>query len=245
MKIALQLWSLNEECRENFIGTLKRVSDMGYDGVEFAGYGGLKSSELKSLLEKLNLKVCGSHVPLEEIKNNIDQVIKYNLEIGNKCIICPYAKFENYEDIDEIANILNSASIKCKKYGLVIGYHNHNHEFEKFNNNFVLNELFNRFSDEIISELDTYWVEYSGVNAVSYIKDNIEKTKLLHIKDMKLKDGEKVSTEVGNGILDIESFMDIAKENNIEWVVVEQESFDKPKMDSVKESLDYLKGLIK
>ena len=33
--IALQLYSVREECEKDFMGTVKAVSEMGYDGVEF------------------------------------------------------------------------------------------------------------------------------------------------------------------------------------------------------------------
>jgi len=37
-KIALQLWSIQEDCKTDLFEALKTVKQNGYDGVEFAGY---------------------------------------------------------------------------------------------------------------------------------------------------------------------------------------------------------------
>lgn len=244
MKIGLQLWSVKEECEKDFIGTLKRIAHMGYDGVEFAGYGNLSSFQLKKVLKEFNLSPCGSHVPLSDLRDNLDEVIKFNLDIGNKYIICPYASFNDENDIKEVSDVLNKASDICSKNGLVLGYHNHNHEFNKFNEKSVLDLLFEKFNKEIISELDTYWSEYAGINAVSYMEEHRDRVKLIHIKDMIVANKEKNSTEIGNGILDIESIVKKAKENNLEWIIVEQEFFTKSPLESVKEGLEYLKTIV-
>ncbi|EAE5404739.1 sugar phosphate isomerase/epimerase, partial [Listeria monocytogenes] len=60
-KIALQLWSVKEACEDDFFGTLEKVAEMGYDGVEFAGYYGKSASEIKAKLAELGLEVAGSH----------------------------------------------------------------------------------------------------------------------------------------------------------------------------------------
>ena len=44
--IALQLYSVRFDMAEDFYGTLKKVADMGYDGVEFAGFYGDKAEDV-------------------------------------------------------------------------------------------------------------------------------------------------------------------------------------------------------
>ena len=38
--IALQLYSVRKDCEADLPGVLKQVAEMGYEGVEFAGYYG-------------------------------------------------------------------------------------------------------------------------------------------------------------------------------------------------------------
>ena len=46
-KINLQLYSVAEIIKNDVLGTLTKLSEMGFTGVEFAGYQGLSAEELK------------------------------------------------------------------------------------------------------------------------------------------------------------------------------------------------------
>lgn len=67
MGIGLQLFTVREDLAKDFTGTLRRVAELGYEGVEFAGYGGFSTEELNDLLQELNLKAIGAHVSLAKI----------------------------------------------------------------------------------------------------------------------------------------------------------------------------------
>ena len=43
--VAVQMYTLREESEKDFAGTLKKVAELGFDGVEFAGYGELSARE--------------------------------------------------------------------------------------------------------------------------------------------------------------------------------------------------------
>ena len=58
--IGLQLYSIRDDCAKDLAGSLIAVADMGYDGVEFAGYHGNSASELQTMVDDLGLKVCGT-----------------------------------------------------------------------------------------------------------------------------------------------------------------------------------------
>lgn len=53
--LGLQLYSVKELVQKDFIGTLKEVAEVGYDGVEFAGFFNTPAKELKKALDDLNL----------------------------------------------------------------------------------------------------------------------------------------------------------------------------------------------
>lgn len=243
-QIGLQLWSIQEETNKDFKGALKKVSEIGFQGVEFAGYGGLKSKELKETLNELNLKPCGSHVPLDDIINKIDEVIEFNLEINNEYIICPWANVKEKDDFIDLANKLNIAYEKFKTHGLKIGYHNHNHEFIEFDGKYGLDLIIDNTNKKIISELDIYWAQYAGVSPMDYINKYSGRFELIHIKDLEIINGEKRSTEIGNGILDIYSIVQVSKNQGTRWFIIEQEFFTKPCFESVKEGFNYLSKLV-
>lgn len=245
LSIGLQLFSIKEETEKDFSGALRRVAEIGYQGVEFAGYGGLSSSELKALLQELKLKPCGSHVGLKDLTENLDQVIEYNLEIGNPYIICPNANYSSKEDFISMGDTLTKIAEKCSKHGLKVGYHNHSHEMQLFDGELGLDLIYkNTDPGKVQAEIDTYWVEYAGVNPSAYVKKHAARCELLHIKDMEIVEGIKRSTEIGNGIMDIKTLVETAKTIDVKWLIVEQEFFTKPLIESVNIDYKNLKKLI-
>ena len=245
LPIALQLYSIKDETEKNFIEALKRVAKIGYNGVEFAGYGGLSSSELRALLEELGLKVCGSHVGLEELTKNLDSVIEYNLEIGNPYIIYPWAAYNCKQDYEKMAKMLNTIGTKCKAKGIMFGYHNHGHEFQEFDGEYGLDIIYKGTDEQLVkAEVDTYWVQHAGLDPVEYIKKHSGRCDLIHIKDMEIVDGEKRSTEVGNGIMDIKNIIKAAEDQGTKWLIIEQEFFNKPSLESVEIGYKNLKKLV-
>ncbi len=63
---------------------------MGYEGVEFAGYGNIKAEAMRDLLQELNLKAIGSHIGLQLLEERLDEEIAYLQTIGAKYAICPW-----------------------------------------------------------------------------------------------------------------------------------------------------------
>jgi len=49
--VALQLYSVREACSRDLPGTLEAVAEMGYEGVEFAGYYDRSADDLRKMLD--------------------------------------------------------------------------------------------------------------------------------------------------------------------------------------------------
>ena len=65
--IALQLYSIREDCARDLEGSIKAVAEMGYEGVEFAGYYERDADELKDLCAAYGLAVVGTHIGLDTL----------------------------------------------------------------------------------------------------------------------------------------------------------------------------------
>ena len=226
--IALQLWSVQDETEKDFFGTLEKVAEMGYDGVEFAGYYGKTADEIQVKLAELGLKAAGSHIQYEQFLTNLDEVLAFEKVLGNKNLIVPWAAFDTVEEWQLSA-------------GFNFSYHNHNHEFEELNGQPILTWLLQEVPTLNV-ELDTYWVQFAGVDAVEYMANYAGRMKLVHLKDQKENPIE--STEIGNGVLDIASYVKQAEENGVDWFVIEQEAFTQPTLKSVEIGLINLKRII-
>lgn len=246
-KIGLQLYSIKELTVQDFLGTLEKVAKIGYDGVEFAGYFNTPAKELKNVLDGLGLKAAGSHIGIETLQKDLEQVIEYCREINDPYIICPYLPVHMRDSVDaykRTAELFNQIGQKCKDAGIAFGYHNHEFEFDKFEGQHGLDLLEANTQPELLFiELDTFWVEYAGLKSVDFIEKYKERCKILHIKEMKSYD-EKINTIVGKGIMDFKAITATSKKFNAEWYTVEQEEFDKPQLESIEEGLKYLRGIL-
>ncbi|MFB7142654.1 sugar phosphate isomerase/epimerase family protein [Gottfriedia sp. NPDC056225] len=243
LPIALQLWSVKEDAELDFFGTLEKVAKMGYDGVEFAGYYGKSASEIKAVLNKLGLIVAGAHVSADQILHRIDDVIAFETELGNKYIVCPWANFNSLEEWKEFAEQLQHSGKKLSEAGLSLVYHNHAHELVTVEDEYILDLLLNSIPSNLLkAEVDTYWLEFAGVDAVEYMSKYKGRTPLIHVKDM--AQSKEESTEIGNGIMNIKGIVQQAKLNSVEWLIVEQEAFTKPQLVSVEIGLNNLKKIL-
>ncbi|BBH18805.1 hypothetical protein Back11_01500 [Paenibacillus baekrokdamisoli] len=87
--IGLQLYTLRDEMLQDMASVLQQVAEMGYEGVEFAGYYGYRPEQLKSFLSELSLKAIGSHVNMERLQNHLEEEIEMNVAIGSQYVILP------------------------------------------------------------------------------------------------------------------------------------------------------------
>ena len=69
-RIGVQLWSVKDEIKQDFEGTLARIARLGFQGVEFAGeFGPYKTNPagLKTFLDKNALQCAGAHVHFDQL----------------------------------------------------------------------------------------------------------------------------------------------------------------------------------
>jgi sugar phosphate isomerase/epimerase len=243
--IALQMYSLREETSRDFIGTLEKVAAIGYNGVEFAGYGDMPVSELKRVIDSLGLKAASSHIPIPSLMKNLDQVIHDQLVLGSKYIVCPYVPEEERTEGDylKLINLLNKSGEKCLKEGITLCYHNHDFELSRLSDGrSALQTILEETNPEWVKiEFDIYWLTFAGENPVDWLRRYSERAPIVHVKDMTV-DGEKFFAELGTGGVDIESVLKLGEKGNIDWWIVEQDECKIPPIESVNKSFKYLSG---
>ncbi|MEQ7219587.1 sugar phosphate isomerase/epimerase [Vagococcus fluvialis] len=241
--ISLQLWSVQDACQENFEEVLTKVKEYGYDGVEFAGYYDYSDEEIRKILAELSLKGSGAHISFESLRDDFEKTINFEKEIGNQAVIVPYMGADSLEVWTEKILELKEIAKKVNSEGLVLGYHNHAHEIMDIPDVNILEKMVEMIPD-IQLEVDTYWLSYAGVDVLPWLNKYQNNIKWLHLKDMLVTGEEKESTEIGQGILPIESYLNWAKNANLEWVVIEQEAFQKlTPMESAAVNVKTLKEL--
>lgn len=222
-KIGLQLWSIQEACKEDLFQALQQVKKSGYDGVEFAGYHGHTATEVAQALQELELEVAASHIPFEALRDNFEETIAYEKTIGNQRLVIPYASFSTLSEWQTFAQELAEIAEKVIAQGFEFYYHNHAHEFTGIPGKSMIEELLAK-NPALKLEADLYWIAYSGTEVLPWLQEHPE-ARLFHVKDMQEK--PKESTEIGSGILPINEYVKAAKDSEIPWLIVEQEAFQK------------------
>lgn len=228
MEISLQLYSIHEDTKQDYAGSVKRVGEIGFRGVEFAGYGGLTCDEQVQLLKENGLYSVGTHCGLSVFEENFEEELSYSKAIGSKYIICPYSELSTTEQVEHLAGVLNKASEMAAGSGIKVGYHNHAHEFAKIGDQYALDLLMEKTGEQVVLELDVFWVAYAGVDPVEYIKKWGKRVELIHIKQI---DGAKANVDIADGIIDMEQIKEAAQ--YAAYFVLEHEEYDKPVWDAL------------
>ncbi|WP_444685404.1 sugar phosphate isomerase/epimerase family protein [Alkalicoccus luteus] len=240
LPVAVQLFTLREEAEQDFKGTLREVAKVGYEGVEFAGFGGLTADEVKDLLEETGLKPAASHVPIDQLRDNLDDTIAFHQAIGCTRLVCPYLDEEDRDSItayEAVIGDLRRIAAACSKEGISLSYHHHDFELKPIETVIPLKKIWN--TPGIQAEIDIYWLVKAGENPVEWIKKYADSTELIHLKDM-TTDGTEDFAELGTGGIDIEACVREAEKAGVQWLIVEQDQSRIGAMKSIKKSYEHL-----
>ncbi|HSV86860.1 MAG TPA: sugar phosphate isomerase/epimerase [Levilinea sp.] len=238
--IALQLYSVREQIEQDFAGTVRKVAEMGYAGVETAGFPSTTPAEAGKLFRALGLHVPGAHSPLP-IGDQRDSVIAAMQATGCRRIISGGIGAEHYQTLDSIRRAcenFNAAAQIAKVHGMTFGVHNHWWEVGEVEGRWVFDVLLEELDPSIFFELDTYWIQAAGVNAAEFVAKYGSRAPLLHIKDGPVEI-DKPHLAVGSGAMDIPAVVK-AGAGTTEWLVVELDNCDTDMLEAVKDSYQYL-----
>lgn len=265
--VAVQIYSVRDDAQADFRGTLQKIKEMGYDGVEFAGLYGNAPLDVKAMCEEIGLVPISAHIPYAQMVADPEGVLGQYATIGCKYVAVPSLgvevrpggpRFE--EGLENIAMLGKVA----KKLGMTLLYHNHDFEFIKLDGKYGLDVMYETVPADLLqTELDMCWVNVGGEEPAAYLRKYSGRSPVLHLKDFYGEKSEDMyeligveSTApkrpgnfefrpVGYGLQDFPAILEAAKDAGVTWVVVEQ---DKPSMgltpmESIAKSRAYLKSI--
>lgn len=253
-EIALQLYSLRDDIKTDYAGTIAKVGEMGYTAIEAAGYGDGKfydktPQEFKQDIEDAGMVVLSSHTAKqlspEELKSKDfteslkwwDEAIAAHKEAGMKYIVTPWMEVPaTISDLQTYCEYYNEIGKKCKEAGIRYGYHNHDFEFTKIEEQMMYDYMIENTDPELVFfQMDVYWVVRGGQSPVDYFNRYPGRFTLLHIKDEK---------ELGqSGMVGFDAIFNNTDVAGTEYLIVEVERYSFEPEKSVKLSLDYLLDL--
>ena len=174
-KLGLQLYTIRDEMEKDMDACLKKVKEMGYECVEFAGFFGKSAEEVKAILDKYGLEAVSSHQTVgikDDEPLSPEDTVKYLNTLGVKYCAIPWYGKENYvEDFDGTMEKFKKSSEILKKGGIDLYYHNHDFEFDKIDGKTIHDKIFETLGTDVIKpELDVCWVNIGGENPADYIR---------------------------------------------------------------------------
>ncbi|MDR1518086.1 MAG: sugar phosphate isomerase/epimerase [Dysgonamonadaceae bacterium] len=248
--IYLQLYSVRDDINADFKGTIQKVAEIGYTGVEAAGYAdgkfyGLEPEEYKKEVEAAGMTVLSSHtgraLDQDVTKTNWDEVWKWwdqaiaaHKAAGMKYIVTAWMPTpKTLAELQSYCDYYNQIGEKCKAAGISYGYHNHNFEFQEIEGQLMYDYMLkNTDPEKVFFQMDVYWVIRGGKAPVDYFVAYPGRFKLLHIKDEK---------ELGqSGMVGFDAIFRNLATAGAQYAVVEVERYSYTPIESVKLSYDYL-----
>ncbi|MDQ1913911.1 sugar phosphate isomerase/epimerase [Paenibacillus sp. GD4] len=241
--IAVQLYTLREECKSNFPKVLREISQMGYDGVQFAGFHDYDPLELKAVISETGLGVAGMHYSYKFLAENTAQAIEEAKLFGTPDLVCSsmIQELRSTEGYIAAKEELNAIAKRIKPKGMRLSYHNHAYEFDtSIDGRDALSYLLEPAEEnDILAEIDVYWVKRGGRDVTSFLKPYVGRMPIIHLKDMS-DDAEKSFAPVGTGTIDFTSILQWGEASGVEWYVVEQDVCKSDPMECVRTSLAHL-----
>ena len=242
--ISLQFYTIRDAFAADPLGTLERVAQIGYPGIEIGGYGNKNRDELIAKINELGLVVTGAHVGIDALRNDFAGVVEENRALNNANIIIPWsdAKYRgSLETLRQTGELLEGFAQKANDEGFTLSYHNHDFELsERHDGKTALEILFEAAPNYLKSELDVYWVKRGGQDPVEFIGKFADRLSLLHVKDMM---PDESFGEVGAGVLDWPAILKAARQTNVMHYVVEQDVCPGDPFESIATSLRNLKQM--
>ena len=257
-EIGLQLYSIRsvignpELYAANHEEAFKALAEMGYTSVEAASYNdgklyGVDPEQYKADLEAAGLKSLSSHIghnlsPEELASGNFeesmkwwDQAITAHKAAGCKYIVTPSFRIpETLEGLKTYCDYFNEIGKKCAENGILYGYHNHSHEFNKIEDKVIYDFMLENTDPKyVFFEMDVYWACMGRAYPVEYFRKYPGRFTMLHIKDH-LELGE-------SGMVGFDAIFNNADVAGMKDFIVELEGYTNGDWkESIKMCADYL-----
>ncbi|HGJ64395.1 TPA: sugar phosphate isomerase/epimerase [bacterium] len=243
--IALQLYSVRDDCAKDFPSVLKAVAKMGYEGVDFAGYYGYEAKDIRNMLDDLGLKVAGAHIGLETLLGDeFQKTVEFHKILGNKFLIVPglaESRRNSRSAWLDTAKVFNEIAAKLKPEGMYTGYHNHSIEFTPMDGELPWDTFFGNTVPEVVMQIDTGNSLHGGADSVQFLEKYPGRALTVHLKAFSKTNDKALIGEDEVRWADV--FRLCETTGKTQWYIVEQESYAYPPLECVEKCLQNLKKM--
>ncbi|MEN6536301.1 MAG: TIM barrel protein [Bryobacteraceae bacterium] len=249
MPIGCQLYPVGKLIAQDFEGTLKQLSAIGYQMVElcspptyeksgFAPLVKMTAAEVRKAFKDAGLGCESCHYGFKELKENLDDRIAYAKELGLKYMILASFGLKPDATLDDWARAageLNKIGEQTRKAGIQLGFHNHHFEFKEIGGVLVYDKLMSEFDPKLVKMQFQVAVISLGYQAATYLTKYPGRFISLHLADWSAT--EKKPVPVGQGVVDWKQLFAAAKKGGVKNYFVEMN------LEALKASYPYLRDL--
>ena len=256
--IGLELYSVRGELAKDLPGTLRSVSQMGYEVVEFyAPYLAWTFPYAKSVrtqLDDLGLRCHSTHNSAAAVLpgETMGRAIELNQILGARHIILasPPAKTTTEEDWKRVAGQLSATVEQLKPHGLTTGFHNHLIEWSPLAGGpRIMDILAANTPPDFVLQLDVGTCLEAGVDPIGWMKANPGRIRSLHLKDWapgSEADQKGYRVLFGEGIGPWKDVFATAESvGGVEFYLMEQEGSRYSEIDTARRCLENYRAMRK
>jgi sugar phosphate isomerase/epimerase len=240
--VGLELYSVRNALKDDLMGTVRTVGQMGYQCVEFYApyydWTDQQAKDMKKLLDDLNVRCYSTHnsqsyFTADKLKHARD----LNLILGTKYVVMSSSQPKpGMDGWKEVADQLNSAADQLQPDGLKTGYHNHQLEFTPVDGKRPIEILAKNTKPSVMLQFDIGTCLEAGSDPVAWIRANPGRIRSMHCKDWAPGKGYEVL--FGEGSADWKNIFAAAESvGGIEYYLIEQEGSRFSEFDTAKKCL--------
>jgi sugar phosphate isomerase/epimerase len=249
-KVGLQLYTMRDFLKtpEDTAKTLKRVKEIGYDIVQMSGCGVKDAKLLRKIVDDAGLIANSAHENYDRLTKETDILIEESKIMGYTTLACPWLgeEWRSAEGYKRAAEALSAVGEKFYKNGIILTYHNHEFEFEKYGDKLGIEILYAAASPKYLqSEIDTYWAQFGGADPAEWLLRMKNRAPIVHLKDMAIKPAKKhIMVPIGEGNLNWKRILEVLKKLGTKFYYIEQDDCNgEDQFDCIRRSLFNLKKM--
>ncbi len=249
MPIGCQTWPVRTMIEKDFPGTVKQLSDAGFQMIElcspvgysdngFAGLAKYKGAELRKILSDAGVGCVSSHFGIDELRKNQEQAIAWAKDVGLTQMLVPSLdgpEKPTMDDVKRAAHEYNKMGEKAAAAGIQQGLHNETFELSTVDGKRTYDVLFGLLDPKLVKFQFQVSTISQGYDAAEYFTKYPGRFISMHVQGWSA--ATKKIAPVGQDSLDWKKIFTAAKTGGIKNYFVEMN------FDMMKASVPYLKSL--
>lgn len=248
--VGLELYSVRNALKDDPIGTVRAVAQMGYQCVEFYApyfdWTEAQTKDMKKLLDDLGIRCYSTHNSSSYFTpENLKRAGDMNLVLGSKYVVMSSSQPKpGLDGWKEVADTLNEAADQLEPGGLKAGYHNHELEFTPVEGKRPIEILAKNTKPSVMLQLDVGTCLEAGSDPVAWIRANPGRIHSIHCKDWAPGADKGYTVLSGEGVADWKGIFAAAESvGGVEYYLVEQEGSRFSEFETAKKCLETFRRL--